>query len=315
MFARIRTFILLSITLFPLSGCLFRTHKVDRQVSQAALLAANLPELESRLNQQAAAIKTLNATVDIASSVGGSRKGKVTEFQEIRGYVLVREPGMLRMIGLAPEVRNRLFDMVSDGEQFKLSVPIKNKFVVGPKDVRVPSKQPFENLRPQIIMDSLIIRSVNANNEIGVLESGYDVVRDTKSKRDVDEPNYILDVIHHGADGAWLSRKIYFSRTDLLPRRQLMYDRSGNVVTAVYYNNFTMTQNVMFPQIILIERPQEEYSLQLSIVKLTLNAPLRDDQFELEQPPGSQLQVLEGASYKGETTSPAKGPGRGRFHY
>ena len=42
-----------------------------------------------------------------------------------------------------------------------------------------------------------------------------------------------------------------------------------------------------------INRPQEEYSIRLTVEKLTINEPLRDDQFALQQPPGSQLVNLD----------------------
>ena len=76
-------------------------------------------------------MQTLNATVNIDTSVGGESKGKVTDYQEISGYILVRRPNMMRMIGLFPMVRNKAFDMVSDGNEFKLWIPVKNKFYVG----------------------------------------------------------------------------------------------------------------------------------------------------------------------------------------
>ena len=74
--------------------------------------------------------------MDIDTSVGGEKKGKVTDYQQIRGYVLARKPAMLRMIGLLPIVRNKAFDMVSDGQEFKLWIPPKNRFVDGRNDVR-----------------------------------------------------------------------------------------------------------------------------------------------------------------------------------
>jgi outer membrane lipoprotein-sorting protein len=299
LFSKVRTLIFLAIALLPLTGCLFRTRTVVRTVSTAQLKQATLAELVDRINLEAQKIKTLNLTVDIRSSIGGQKKGKVTEFQEIRGYVLLRKPDMLRMIGLFPVVRNRAFDMVSDGEQFKLSIPPKNKFVVGPKDVRVPSKQPFENLRPQQIMDGLLIREIDPNTELAVLESGTEIVQDAKSKKQVEEPNYVVDVIHHGTDGAWLSRKIFFSRTDLQPGKQVLYDKAGNIDTVALYDNYTDAGHpgIIFPTVIDFERPQEEYAMELRMVKAVINEPLRDDQFELTQPAGSTLQILEGASY------------------
>src|SRR5690348_12738691 len=95
----ILTAVLLVSALFS-SGCLFRSHKVPIRTTAAALRSATLQDLLSFIDQQASAVKTLNATVDIDTTVGGAKKGKVTEFQQIRGYILVSKPAKLRMIGL-----------------------------------------------------------------------------------------------------------------------------------------------------------------------------------------------------------------------
>jgi hypothetical protein len=50
---------------------------------------------------------------------------------------------------------------------------------------------------------------------------------------------------------------------------------------------------VSFPRVIEIKRPQEEYSIRLTVDKAVINEPLRDDQFALQQPPGSQLVNLD----------------------
>ena len=99
-------FILLVV--LPLTGCLFRSRRVERQLSTAPLKAATQAELIEYLNSQAARIKSLQATVDIDTSVGGVKKGKVTDYQQIRGYILLRKPAMLRMIGLMPILYLRL---------------------------------------------------------------------------------------------------------------------------------------------------------------------------------------------------------------
>jgi hypothetical protein len=108
------------------------------RVSTAPLKAATQADLIDYINVQAAKIKSLQATVDIDTSVGGIKKGKVVDYQQIRGYILLRKPAMLRMIGLLPIVRNRAFDMVSDGRDFKLWIPPKNRFVDGPERCRDP---------------------------------------------------------------------------------------------------------------------------------------------------------------------------------
>jgi outer membrane lipoprotein-sorting protein len=291
LFSRYRLLLVVAVIL-PLTGCLFRSRRVERQLSTAPLKSATQAELIDYVNAQAAKIKTLQATVDIDTSVGGVKKGKVTDYQQIRGYILARRPAMLRMIGLMPIVRNRAFDMVSDGRDFKLWIPPKNRFVIGHNDVETHNlQQPLENLRPQHIYDALILREVDPENEIAVMENGFEIVTDAKHHQ-VQQADYQIDVIRKG-EHAFLSRKIIFSRTDLLPHRQLVYDQDGNLATDSRYEGFKDYNGVNFPSQIEIWRPQEEYDITLTIVKLQLNEPLPDDKFALEQPPGAQVVHLD----------------------
>jgi outer membrane lipoprotein-sorting protein len=287
------------------TGCLFHSRRVPQRVVLAANRTATLQQLVESINNQAAQIKTINATVDIDTSVGGSKKGKVTEYQQIRGYILVRKPEMLRMIGLFPVVRNRAFDMVSDAHGFKLSIPAKNRFIVGPPEVTQPSSNALENLRPQVIYDALLLHPVNAQDEVAVLEQSAEVVNDAKKKQIEESPTYVVDVIHKGDNGWYLSRKVIFSRADLLPHRQLIYDLSGNMVTEAKYEAYKDFNGVQFPSDIDIWRPKEEYSIGISVVKMTINQPLTDEQFALTQPAGSQLVRLDA----GNNAQPSPGGG------
>ena len=291
LFVRHRVLLLL-VAVVPLSGCLFRSRKVENRISTAKLLTATRDELVDRINSAANQIHTLNATVDIDTSVGGEVKGKITEYKQIRGYVLVRKPEMLRMIGLMPIVRNRAFDMVSDGKTFKLWIPVKNKFIVGRNDLVLPSNQPLENIRPQQIYDSLLLRQISSE-DIAVLENGYEEVQDPKTHNWMQQPDYELDVIAKNGHGWFLQRKIIFNRTNLQPDRQLMYDQNGYVATDTRYTDLREYDGLRFPSVIQIWRPQEEYSIVLTMVKLQINQSLTDDQFVLEQPPGSQLVRLD----------------------
>ena len=294
---RFLSILLLATAIIPLSGCLFRTRKVDRHVSTTPLKTATQQELIEYINTQAAKLQSMQATVDINTSVANQKKGEVTDYQEIRGYVLARKPAMLRMKGLFPVVRNTAFDMVSDGREFKLWIPPKNKFVVGTNSEEPQPGKRLENLRPQHIYDALLLREIAAD-EIAVLENGYETVLDEKKHR-VDQPDYELAVIRRGPNGWSLSRKISFSRTDLRPHRQMIYDQQGNVVTDARYDQYKDYEGVEFPDTIEIERPQEDYDITLSMVKLELNRQLKDDQFSLEQPAGAEVVHLGGASVSG----------------
>lgn len=278
-----------------MSGCISRTRPVQAKAAASSrVLNASVDDLVQLVNGQARAIHTVNATIDIATTVGGQKKGKVTDYQEIPGYMLIEKPNDMRLIGLVPVVRTRLFDMVSNGEQFKLSIPPKSKFIEGSSEVTHPSDNSIENIRPQAIMDALLLPYIDPKTDIAVIRSGVEHVENLHDHRkQIDLPTYVLAVIKHGEKNWYLSRRIVFSRNDLRPRMQEIFDTEGNVVTQATYENFAEVDGLSFPYLIRILRPKEEYEINIAIVKLRLNQPLTADQFQLKQPEGSQLQVLK----------------------
>lgn len=281
------------IALLPTAGCVLRTRPVEDRYSTAPLLDASQDGLIESINDQAQAIRTLKATVDIDSSAGGMKKGHVTDYKEIRGYVLARKPDSLHMTGLMPIVRSTAFDMVSDGRDFKLWIPPKNKFVVGVNETpTVNSDQPMENIRPQNIYEALLIRHIDPKTEIAVKENGFETFHDAKGHR-ILQPDYELTIIRRDGDQGKLSRKIIFGRTDLKPHRQFIYDDNGNVVTDAKYAEYKAYDGFSFPSRIEIYRPQEEYDITLNMLKVELNTPLKDEQFVLEQPAGAQVVHLD----------------------
>ncbi len=279
---------------FPLTGCLFRTRPIERQLSNAPLKTASQQELIDYVNTQAGRVQSMQATVDIDASAGDPKSGRITDYKEIRGYVLARKPDVLRMKGLLPVVRTTAFDMVSDGKEFKLWIPPRNKFVIGPDNETSyqPDKR-MENMRPQYIYNAMLLLRIAAD-DIAVLENGYETVLDSKKHR-VEQPDYEVAVIHNGPKGWYLSRRIEFSRTDLLPHRQRIYDMQGNVATDARYQDYKDFNGISFPTTIEIERPRENYDITFHVLKLELNLPLTDDQFALEQPPGAEIVRLSSA--------------------
>src|ERR1700683_1023269 len=90
-------FLLVLLIELPLTGCLFRSRKVQAPLAAGPPKTATQQELIAYINSQAGKIQSIDATVDIDTSVGGAKKGKIVDYQQIRGYVLVRQPSMLRM--------------------------------------------------------------------------------------------------------------------------------------------------------------------------------------------------------------------------
>src|SRR5437868_8225445 len=105
-----RSLVIVLLTL-SLSGCLARTRTLERrQVNTSNLLVATLPQLVERINADARKIHTLSATVEIATSLGGAKKGQVTDIQQIKGYILEKDPDLLHVIVLVRIVRSGALD-------------------------------------------------------------------------------------------------------------------------------------------------------------------------------------------------------------
>jgi hypothetical protein len=206
---------------------------------------------------------------------------------------LARKPDELHMIGLMPIVRTTAFDMVSDGQEFKLWIPPRNRFVIGKNQVETPSSdQPMENIRPQNIYEALLIRHLDPNSEIAVLENGYETLHDVKGHR-ILQDDYELTIIKKDEKGWRLARKIIFGRTDLKPHRQYIYSEDGKVATDAKYAEYKDYDGFSFPARIEIYRPQEEFDITLNMLKVDINQPLKDDQFVLEQPAGAVVVNLD----------------------
>ncbi len=283
----------LFLAVLATSGCVFRTRPVEEQYSKAPLKESTQQGLIDSINQQAESTHSLKATVDIDSSSGGVKKGHYTDYKEIRGYILARKPDELHMIGLMPIVRTTAFDMVSDGKEFKLWIPPKNRFVMGKNEVQTTNlDQPMENIRPQNIYEALLIRPIDPESEIAVLENGYETLHDAKGHRILQE-DYMLTIIKKYDKGWKLGRKIIFGRTDLKPHQQLIYSEDGKVATDAKYAEYKDYNGFNFPSRIEIYRPQEEFDITLNMLKVEINQPLKDEQFVLAQPPGAVVVNLD----------------------
>lgn len=289
---------LFSLVVVPLTGCLFRSHDERRPFSTAPLREATEEQLVEFVNTNAARLQSFKANVDYNLTVSKQKKGKpnefkVTEYTEVSGYLLVRKPEMLRMIGLVPAVHSTAFDMSGNAKGFSLSVPPQGKFFVGSNQVLKPSIQLLENIRPPAIFDALLLKEIDPQNEIAVLEQGTEMVKDLKNHKDLQQQDYEIIVLHKDGEKWLLSRKIIFSRVDLLPDRQIIYNQQGQAVTDASYENFKDYGGISFPETVHIDRPIEGYSIQVTFAKLTVNQALKDDQFVLTQPPGSKVINLD----------------------
>jgi hypothetical protein len=235
----------------------------------------------------------MNATVLIRASVGGAANGKETDYTSIHGYILLRQPSMLRVLGMLPVIETRAFDMVSNGKNFTLLIPPKSLAVTGTGTVTTPAKNPLMNLRPAVFYDSMLIKKVEPEDLVYVT-SDTGIVRDPKTHRLMAEPDYELGILRRIGKSQQLmpERVIHISRTNLMPFQQDEYDSHGILVTRTLYGDYRLFDGIEYPTKIAVDRPIDGYQLALTIEKLTFNHPLANDQFELKIPAGTKIKKL-----------------------
>lgn len=292
--------LILCFSTLTLSSCLARrrvitrTSTVNKSVSSTTKLkTATRESLLARVSNLYRLVETLNATVDMTPALGSVNTGKITEYKDIRAYILFRKLADIRIIGLYPVVRNKAFDMTSNGKDFALYIPAKNRFVQGKNEIVTPSPNKIENLRPQAFLEALLIRPP-APGDI------------TLSEDLTDEQNaeYLLLVL--GKDGAgnpFIERNIWFDRLSLNIARQTIFDPQGEIVSDTRYSDWSVVDGVPFPKKIDLNRPKDGYGVVMALVKADINKPLTDDKFALKQPEGTQLQIL--GQKPGEAPPPA----------
>jgi outer membrane lipoprotein-sorting protein len=280
--------------LLPLiNGCLVRTRRIKQARMPSVVMTATADELVKSVNERCQSIHSLSATVVFQATVGGPRKGKEKTYTSFNGYILLRKPESLRVIGLVPVLHTRAFDMASDGKTFKLWIPHENKVFEGANTVAKESPNALENFRPNVFSDSLLINCIGPDDLV-TLTSDTDTRVDPKTKQLMIQPDYDLSVLRRKGDSNELipERVIHFNRVDLRPYEEDIYDAKGAIQTEAIYGPDQKFGSVRFPGTITIKRPLEEYQILITFQKLITNLNLTDDQFELKTPSSAILQEL-----------------------
>ena len=263
---------------------------------------ATREELLEKFNSTAGSIISLNATVELKPIAGSKYSGIIEEYHEVKAFLLAERPANIRVIGQAPVIGTTVFDMASDSQEFRVAIPSKNKFIVGPVALERASGKPIENLRPQHLLEALLWPEIRKQETVLFEEFNDETAR-----------YYVLTVLRGGYQTEIL-RKIWFDRSVLEVARLQSFGPRGILLSDTHFSNWQTVDaakptpgtsasesspNQQFPRSIRIERPHDDYRLDLQIAKITLNDDIPLDRFKLEQPPGSDLiRVGESAEEK-----------------
>lgn len=273
-------------TVSAIAGCNGRISKDIKNNPSQILVAkdASREELIDKFNAQAAGLKSLNATVELRPVAGSKYSSMIQEYHEVKAFLLAQRPANIRMIGQAPVISKTIFDMVSDGETFRVSLPTKNKFLVGDIKMERNSAKPIENLRPQHLFDALLWPEIVKGEAVLIEEFNDENAR-----------YYVLTVLRGGYTTE-IRRKIWFDRANLNVARLQSYGAKGALLSDIHYADWQpvtatpeSSNGPEFPRTIRIDRPHDDYRVDLQVTKLALNEEFPAERFQLAQPPNSEL--------------------------
>ena len=256
---------------------------------------ATREELLEKYNAIARGVRSLNATVELKPTAGSKYSGIIEEYHEVKAFLLAERPANIRVIGQAPVIGTTVFDMASDNETFRVSIPSKNKFLIGPVALERAGSKPIENLRPQHLLDALLWPEIRKEETVLFEEFNDEAGR-----------YYVLTVLRGGYQTEIL-RKISFDRSDLQVARLESFGPRGLLLSDTHFSNWQAVNEgaststpggtssfgasgvTEFPHTISILRPHDDYRLDLQITKITLNEDIPPERFKLEQPAGADV--------------------------
>ena len=275
------------------TSCLVRT-RVERALPSAHA-TATIEELSEKL-EVFGRIRTMKSTVELRLSVvtedqanqgksggGESELRRVQEFTEVRGFILIERPAKIRTIAELPVVKSKAFDMVSDGIEFKVHIPPKNRFLVGNATTNGLSKRRVDRVRPQHLLEAVLIDPPRENEPHRMLEN---VLYGDRAYQ-------IVHLMRAGAEGKLtLSRKIWFDRDGFHIARMQAFSKQADLMTDAFYTDWREVDGLPYPGTIFLSRPKDGYEVQLRIVKPGLNKKLAEHSFELKAPKGVEIERI-----------------------
>ena len=264
--------------LLAVAGCRVKTTTKVPAAEIRPLLTATQAELVGRYDALSRSVRTVNAKVELAPHTGSRYSGVIEDYHKVNGFILASSPSHIRMIGKAPVAGSTVFDMVSDGETFRIFIPPKGKFIVGPARFERPAKKPLENLRPQHVLDAIFWPPLPQGELVLFAEEQEGPGR-----------YYTLTLVRPG-ETPEIERRIWFDRTNLNLARLEIYEPGGLLESVIQLSDWQAeAEGTRFPREISLDRPHNDYRLDLHILTVTLNAEISADRFHLEQPPGTEL--------------------------
>jgi outer membrane lipoprotein-sorting protein len=272
----------LILLLLVLTSCIKKTIVVPQDQRPLPAKSATRGELFQKLLEHSEPVQTLKGTVTLDLTRGGAKPGVLDQYRQTRGYVFVERPSHIRIQVQLPIVLTTVAIMVSDGQQYRISIPIKNQFAI--RDVNEPatSQSSLADLRPQMFLDGLFVDIKRHIDRKSVSNSFEEAVEGIHSY-------YVFSFFDTSKPDAEVLEKIWIDRTDLQVARKQVFGKEGRLETEADYQNYHTHEGIDFPDVVTIRRPVEALTVKMTFQQTSLNEKLDASVFNLPRPEGAEL--------------------------
>jgi len=258
--------------------------KVSLPAAHKAARTATIDELVTLVNSKFAGLSSLIVSRFEVEFRGGSAElGFIERYPKAKGYLVAQRPDSVYVNILHPLTSSTVVAMAAKGENFRIWSPRDNKFLVGKTSLKTDETKPLFNVRPQHILQAVLIDPVNRDDS--------QTICFMEETLDLSFKYYVLGVVRLQPQAApCLVRKVWVERSKMEVVRQQYYE-CGTLQSDIRYGPPVLSGAVTIPGEINVERVLEHYTIRLKLEPdgLELNRSIKDDRFDIPQPPGAEL--------------------------
>jgi hypothetical protein len=262
------------------AGCLKETRRVE-VTTPVVMKEASLEDLKAIIGRFAA-VNSLKATVELQLTYLNDERTKENILRDVRGAIVAERPESIRVRAMIPVTHQTAFDMTSSGGTFRVFLTWKNRFFEGSTDVETRSAKRSENIRPQHILEPLLIERFDPQTILAL-----DTVLEGRTAY------YVVQEMVKDESGFRITRKFWFDRADLSLSRLELRDKKGELATQAQYAGWTDYGEKIFPTTATINRPVDGYTLKITFSKPGIDEPPTENAFDLQPPKGVEVERIE----------------------
>ncbi|MDP8262187.1 MAG: hypothetical protein P9M13_02660 [Candidatus Ancaeobacter aquaticus] len=253
-------------------GCAAQKKTIINELRPVKLQQLSFKEALDIVHVQSSEFSALKSDIQIEI-----KSNLIPDTQFCKGKMMLLRPDKIRMKGYKPFVPT-LFDLASNGEEFWFYIPKEKKLYTGTYEDDSSSSIKLD-VDPMSLISAMTFDNVDddSDEEIVFLErSGESCVVNVLNK-------YLSD---SGYFRYFMKRKIVISLESHKILQQAYYKNDGNVSFEVYYEKYTVRDDVSFPQQIVFVRPKTGTWVRINLLKTSFNQTFSDGVFSLDSVKG-----------------------------